>query len=438
MKHSHQLFIRSFISICNAAIYDWEIDQMDAVMAFVQGTLDEEIYMKIPEGFNEYYQENLKGKVLKLNKALDGLKQSGRLWYQMLEKGLIEMGLKQSSFDSCAYIKGNQNKDLVIVTIYVDDLLIFSNSVSLKNWVKEQLKKRFEMKDLGEASYCLGIKIERDRKIGSISLNQTQYVESMLRKYNMHDSHPVATPLDINKSLLKTNLMSNKHTEDLQRIPYQAAVGSLLYAAQATRPDIGYGVNLLCKFCQNPNKTHWTAVKRIMRYLRGTTETTLTYSRNHGDTIIGYCDANYGGDIADRRSTTGYVFLIGGGAVSWCSKRQPTVATSTTEAEYMALSAASKEAIWLNKIVTDLGLLHIKTIPLYCDNNGAINLTQNNMYHARSKHIDVRHHFVRETVKSGQITVKSIPTAEMLADFLTKTVQRTKHEMCAQAMGLRF
>ncbi|GBL90669.1 Retrovirus-related Pol polyprotein from transposon TNT 1-94 [Araneus ventricosus] len=390
-------------------------------MAFVQGTLDEEIYMKITEGLNEYYQENLEGIVLKLNKALDGLKQSGRVCYQMLENGLVEMDFRQSSFDSCAYIKVDQNKDIVIVTIYIDDLLIFSNSVKLKNWVKEQLKSTFKMKDLGTASYCLGIKIERDRKNGSVSLNQTQYVEGVLRRYNMHESHPITTPLDTNKSITK----SIANMEDLTRFPYQTSVGSLLYAAQATRPDIGYAVNLLCQFCSNPSGTHWTAVKRIMRYLRGTAETTLNYSRNNGDAVIDYCDSNYGGDIADRRSTTRYVFTIGGGAVLWFSKRQPTVATSTTEAEYMALSAAAKEAIWLNKIVTDIGLSHIKTIPVHCDNNGVINLSKNNMYHARSKHIDIQHHFVREVIKNGHNTAKSMPTASMIADFLTKSVQRS-------------
>lgn len=425
------------VLLAYAAIYDWEIDQMDAVMAFVQGTLSEEIYMKVPDGFQEYYQRNLEGKVLRLNKALDGLKQSGRLWYQLLENGLVEMGLRQSSFDSCAYIKINQNKDLVIVTIYVDDLLIFSNSETLKNWVKEQLKKRFEMKDLGMASYCLGIKIERNREKGSISLNQTQYVENMLRKYNMHESHPITTPLDINTKLSKINSLDCSEDSKTSKLPYQQAVGSLLYAAQATRPDIGYAVNLLCQFCNDPKRTHWAAAKRIMRYLRGTTETTLNYSRGHGDTVIGYCDSNYGGDIGDRRSTTGYVFMIGGGAVSWCSKRQPTIATSTTEAEYMALSAAAKEAIWLSKITKELEFTHIKEVPIYCDNNGAINLSKNSMYHARSKHIDIQHHFVRETVKSGQISVKRVATTDMIADCLTKTVHRSKHELCAQSMGLK-
>ncbi|KAF8783371.1 Retrovirus-related Pol polyprotein like [Argiope bruennichi] len=374
------------VLLAYAAIYDWEIDQMDAVMAFVQGTLDEEIYMKIPEGFNEYYGKNHEKKVLKLNKALDGLKQSGRL----------------------------------------------CNSVKLKNWVKDELKRRFEMKDLGTANYCLGIKIERDRKNGSISLNQTQYLESMLRKYCMHESHPVATPLDCNSSL---NKFTNSNV-DMRKIPFQAAVGSLLYAAQATRPDISFAVNLMCQFCNSPSKTHWIAIKRIMRYLRGTTGATLSYTKDHGDNVIGYCDSNYGGDVADRRSTSGYVFMIGGGAVSWSSKRQPTVATSTTEAEYMALSAAAKEAIWLGKIVTDLGIAHANGITVYCDNNGAINLSKNNMYHTRSKHIDIQHHFVREVIKSGQITVERMPTAKMIADFLTKTVPRAKHELCAQSVGL--
>jgi len=428
------------VLLAYAAIYDWEIDQMDAVMAFVQGTLSEEIYMKVPDGFGEYYQKNFEGKVLKLNKALDGLKQSGRLWYQMLEKGLVEMGLKQSSFDSCAYIKINENKELVIVTIYVDDLLIFSNCVKLKNLVKDQLKKRFEMKDLGIANYCLGIKIERDRAKGSISLNQTQYVENMLRKYNMHEAHPVGTPLDPNKVLskLQSPNADTLQEQKISKVPYQAAVGSLLYAAQATRPDIAYAVNLLCKFCNNAGKCHWTGVKRIMRYLRGTTGASLTYSREHNREIIGYCDSNYGGNIGDRRSTTGYVFIIGGGAVSWCSKRQPTVATSTTEAEYMALSTAAKEAIWLNKIVKELQLSSVTPISVYCDNNGAINLSKNNVYHGRTKHIDIQHHFVREAVKNGHIVVKRIETSKMIADNLTKTVNRPKHELCAGSIGLKL
>lgn len=244
------------VLLAYAAIYDWEIDQMDAIMAFVQGTLDEEIYIKIPDGFREFYKDNLDEKVLKLNKALDGLKQSGRLWYQLLERGLIEMGLKQSSFDSCALIKITENKELVIVTVYVDDLLIFSNSIKLKDWVKEQLMKRFEMKDLGTASYCLGIKIERDRVKGSISLNQTQYIENMLRKYNMHDSNPVTTPLDQNQVLSKLQSPGNEEQRKISTVPYQAAVGSLLCAAQATRPDIAHAVNLVSSFCKNPGNIH--------------------------------------------------------------------------------------------------------------------------------------------------------------------------------------
>ncbi|KAF8784634.1 Retrovirus-related Pol polyprotein like [Argiope bruennichi] len=213
----------------------------------------------------------------------------------------------------------------------------------MENWENSKTETywRFEMKDLGTANYCLGIKIERDRKNGSISLNQTQYLESMLRKYCIHESHPVPAPLDSNSSL---NKFTNSK-EDLRKIPIQAAVGNLLYAAQATRPDIRFAVNLLCQFCNSPDKTHWTAIKHIMRYLRGTTGTTLSYTKDHGDYVIGYCDSNYGGDIADRKSTSGYVFMIGDEAVSWSSKRQHTVATSTTEAEYMALSAAAQEAM---------------------------------------------------------------------------------------------
>ncbi|XP_035223961.1 secreted RxLR effector protein 161-like [Stegodyphus dumicola] len=190
----------------------------------------------------------------------------------------------------------------------------------------------------------------------------------------MHESHGVKTPLDQNQVLSKLQITTSE--EQKLPVPYQAAIGSLLYAAQAKRPDITYAVNFLSQF-SNPARVHWNAVN----------------------------NSNYGGDAGDRRSTTGYVFLIGGGAVSWCSKKhQPTIATSTTEAEYMALSAATKEAIWLNKIVKELGIITVKPVLLYCDNNSAINLSKNSVYHGRSKHIDIQTHFVREAVNFSTLT----------------------------------
>ncbi|XP_035234262.1 secreted RxLR effector protein 161-like [Stegodyphus dumicola] len=250
----------------------------------------------------------------------------------------------------------------------------------------------------------------------------------------MHESHGVKTPLDQNQVLSKLQIPTSE--EQKLPVPYQAAIGSLLYAAQATRPNITYAVNFLSQFSNNPARVHWNAVKRIMRYLRATTDATLSFSKDCSADVLGYSDSNYGGDAGDRGSTTGYVFLIGGGAVSWCSKRQPTIATSTTEAKYMALSAATKEAIWLNKIVKELGIITAKPVLLYYDNNSAINLSKNSAYHGRSKHIDIQHHFVREAVKLQHIDIQYKTTNDMIADFLTKNVNSAKHEMCAKMMGL--
>ncbi|KAK9711792.1 Reverse transcriptase (RNA-dependent DNA polymerase) [Popillia japonica] len=271
-------------------IHNWEIDHLDAVVAFIQGSIDEEIYMQCPEGLEVSKERGNIRIVCRLNKAINGLKQSGRIWYLKLDKVLKNIGLTCSTFDSCVYYLFNDN-DSVIVAVYVDDIIVFTSNNILKNWIKDKLLEEFEMKDLGQLHFCLGIKIKRDRQQGIISLNQKTFIDNILRQYNMHESNPVATPLDSNQNLGYTVPKDEPADTKL----YQSAIGSLLYVARATRPDIAQAVGILCQFCSKPNKSHWTAAKRVMRYLRGTTDTELTFYRNGNSEIYGYCDSNYAG-----------------------------------------------------------------------------------------------------------------------------------------------
>lgn len=419
------------VLLAMSTLYDWDIDHLDAVVAFLQGNIEEEIYIEPPEGLEISKERGSEKFVCRLKKGMYGLKQSGRAWYTKLDDNLKDLGLISADFDCCVYHKID-DKNILIIAVYVDDLLIFSNCFEYKTWIKEQLFERFEMKDLGELKYCLGIEIQRDREKGITTIKQSTYIESILKKFSMHDSKPVSTPTDVNQKLSKSSNIDEKLTTI-----YQSAVGSLLYAAKGTRPDIAYVVSLLCQYCSSASNMHWVAAKRVMRYLQGTAKIKLTYSRSANSEFIGYCDSDYAGCPDDRKSTTGFVFKLAGGAVTWQSKKQSTVATSTVEAEYTALASATKEALWLKKFLKELNLPTQKDpITIFCDNKGAIDLSKNSIFHARTKHIDVAHHITRDSFKKGLIMVEKISTEVMIADSLTKSVPRQKHEWCRNNMGL--
>lgn len=221
----------------------------------------------------------------------------------------------------------------------------------------------------------------------------------------------------------------------MENVPYQEAVGSLLFAAQVSRPDISYAVSCVSRFNQNPGTAHWAAVKRIFRYLKGTLDKVLTFDGKKSPDIVGYSDSDWASDVDDRRSTTGYIFVKCNGAISWCTKKQPTVALSTTEAEYMAMSAATQEALWLRGLVSEITSV-MDPIVIFVDNQGALNLALNGSYQPRTKHIDVRHHFIREKVQSKNIQLRYTSTATMVADSLTKPLQSDKMNKCIQQQGI--
>lgn len=401
-----------------------KIDQMDAITAFLQGELDEEIYIEQPEEFKKNSNQ-----VCRLNKAMYGLKQAGRQWNLKLDAALMSYGLTKSQMDPCVYYNDNGT---LFLAIYVDDILIFWQNENVLNELKKQLSQSFKMKDMGKAQGCIGMRISQTAT--GIELDQCKYINDLLTRFKMQAAKPISIPSDPNQKLsIDMITIDDKYNE---KIPYQEAVGSLLYLAQCTRPDIAFAVNDVSRFNSNFGRVHWDAVKRIIRYLKGTINYKLKFTNVSTD-MHGYADSDWASDVDKRRSCTGYLFKLSDGAISWMSKRQPTIALSTTEAEYMAISAATQEAIWLHQFYAEINHGSVETVKLFCDNQGAIEIAKIDCYRARTKHIDIRHHFIKEKIKDGTIEIQYLPTSEMVADSLTKAVPNEKARFCAKNMGLK-
>ena len=393
-----------------------KIHQMDVVTAFLNGNIKEDIYMAQPEGFVVEGKEHL---VCKLRKSIYGLKQSPRCWNSVLDSHLKSIGFSQSTADQCVYIRNQPDKTKTIIAVYVDDLIILSDSDSEMDNIKYALAQRFRMKDLGPLHYCLGISIEQGD--GQVAIHQKQYIQSILHRFGLEEANTVATPADVNVKLCKDDTTSNAVDPKL----YQAMVGCLLYAAIATRPDICQAVGAVSKYNSEPSEAHLTAVKRIYRYLKGTADQKLIYRKASKNTdIVCYSDADWAGDVDSRRSTTGNVFLLAGGPVSWLSKRQGLVAVSTAEAEYVALFHAAQEGVWLQKLLSDITHQQQQGLTIYADNQAAISIANSNTSNSRTKHIDIKYHFIREAIERGDIKTLHVPSKQMLADILTKPAPR--------------
>ena len=421
-----------------AAEMDWELEQLDVDTAFLYAPVDEEIYMQQPEGFQEL-DESGESLVCRLLKSLYGLKQSPRNWNHHLHEWLVEHGWVQSQADPGVYVhtvkdgttdSSSSRVEQYILVLYVDDIIVGGPKLQFIEQLKTSIKETFKIKDLGAVSWCLGMEVSRDRAARTVELTQRKYIADMLSQYNMSDCKPVAVPMTPGTALLS----SGELLQDSK--PYQSLVGSLLYAAVATRPDIANAVSKLARVMSKPEQLHWELAKRVLRYLKGTEQLGLRFSGGGVDEpnmLFGYSDADWAGDAATRRSTTGYVFIINSAAVSWNSKLQPTVALSTAEAEYMAVCAAMQEGVFLRKLLLDLGFKQVIGTPLYEDNQGCIALSKNPITSSRSKHIDIKYHFVREKVTEGQFEVLYCPTDEMLADPLTKALPAEKHSSLTKA-----
>ncbi|KAJ4715305.1 Retrovirus-related Pol polyprotein from transposon TNT 1-94 [Melia azedarach] len=389
--------IRVLLAI--VAHQDLELEQLDVKTAFLHGELEEEIYMTQPDGFQVPGKEDY---VCKLKKSLYGLKQSPRQWYKRFDSYMIEIGYTRSLYYCCVYYSKATNGSLIYLVLYVDDMLIAAEN-------KSDVKK---LKDL-----------------------LSGYIQKILSRFGMSTAKPIDTPSAANAHLsVAFAPKSVKEKEYMSRVPYASEVGSLMYAMVCTRPDLAQSVSVVSRFMGEPGREHWQAVKRIFRYLKGTFDVGLIYGGDTQCLVTGFSDSNYAGDVDSRRSMTGYVFTLGSSVVSWKATLQPTVTLSTTEAEYMALTEVAKEGIWLKGLVSDLGLHHDQAI-VYCDSLSAICLAKDQVHHERTKHIDVRYHFLRS---EKRIKVNKVGTADNPADMFTKPVPHSKFQHCLDLLNVRI
>jgi hypothetical protein len=427
--------IRTVLAL--SARQDYELHQIDIKGAYLNGKLteDEVIYMRQPPGFESPTHPQ---KVCRLRKTLYGLKQSGRRWYQRLVEILVdELGFTQCAVDQAVFFRRREESgEHVIVVVHVDDCTIAAKSMKEVVELKTMIRKHVEITDLGELHWLLGIEVTRDRDERVISLSQRTYIDSIIRRFNFDELKPVSNPMEPSAKLHSGQSPSTgAEFAAMRHIPYREAIGSLMYASLGTRPDISYAVTTVSRFSSNPGMPHWDAVRRIYRYLLGTKDLKLTYGGVRS-VLTGYADAD--GSMAEgRKAISGYAFLIDGGAVSWSSKRQEIVSLSTTESEYVAATHAAKEALWLRSFIGELFAPLADPITLFSDNQSAIALTKDHQYHARTKHIDIRFHFIRWIIEEGKLRLVYCPTADMVADTLTKALPSPKVKHFAVELGLR-
>lgn len=381
-----------------------------------------------------FMEENDK-RVRKLHKPLYGLKQSGREWYKRLDDFVTQQGGCRNEPDPCLYVFG-KNEKRVIMIIYVDDLILASKDKKELNSVKQKLKSEFEIVDLGEITDILGVHVEREGETDSIKLSQERYIDDLLKKFNMNLAKDVSTPIESNTKITKDLGPENEEErEQMKNRPYRELIGSLIYLANATRPDIAYAANTLARFCSDPGEEHWHLAKRVLRYLKGTKTYGIRYEKSK-QKLNAYTDSDWAGDIEDRRSQSGSVIVLAGGAISWKSKKQPTVSLSTMEAEYIALSEVSKE--YLKRLLSHMQFYNLIENPVrvFCDSQSAIELAKNAVFHKRSKHIDIKYHFTRELVEKNEIKIDYLRTDSMLADILTKALSKVKHDRAIKMLNL--
>ena len=387
------------------------LHQLDVKTAFLYGALDEELYMEQPPGQQKKGEEEL---VCKLKHSIYGLKQSPRQWYHCMSEFLQKFGLVQLEADHAIYVWKEHPTELFL-GLYVDDLLIGSTNMELLTRLKEALSSRFEMKDMGAASYILGIRIFRS---GShLFMSQSHYVKGILQLFGMAACHGSKTPCEAGV-VIRADDESDVCEET---VPYREAIGSLMYLTTSTRPDLATSVSMLSSFLEKPRVSHWQAVKRVFRYLAETVEYGLRFDRQDSTHLIGFSDADWAGDVSTRKSRSGFIFVLGGAAVSWQSRLQDIVTLSTAEAEYVAATEAGKESVWLGQLLFELGETNVQS-DLYLDNQSAIKIAKNPVFHRRTKHIDVRYHKIREWVAMKKFDVKFVRSIDMAANFLTKNV----------------
>ncbi|KAG7884784.1 hypothetical protein KL936_005436 [Ogataea polymorpha] len=407
-----------------AAQLQLQIHQMDVTTAFLNGDLDEEIYMNQPPGF---VQPGSEQKVCRLHRSLYGLKQAPLCWNFKINAVLSRSGFTRVPSEFGIYVSHEEPR--IYVGLYVDDLLILSSSPSKIQTTKDLLSSQFTMKDLGPVQHFLGLDI--NCHLHSVSLSLHTYIDQLLSQYGMSSCNSVRTPCDTASWDIPNDPVLSNPTE------YRSMVGKLLFAANTVRMDISYVVSKLSRYLKEPKKSHMAKAKHVLKYLKGTSTYGITYSKDPQLFLRGYCDADWGGNV-DRSSTTGYVFVLANAPITWRSKKQATVALSSTEAEYMALGDAVKELLWLKQLLYQLKVRCLKLPTIYCDNTSALALSDHPAYHPRTKHIDIRYHFIRSHIQDKALVTSHVPSSFNIADSLTKALNREKFESLRTKQNLKI
>uniref|UniRef100_A0AAV1UVS3 Reverse transcriptase Ty1/copia-type domain-containing protein n=1 Tax=Peronospora matthiolae TaxID=2874970 RepID=A0AAV1UVS3_9STRA len=408
--------------------FGWTLDQLDVVTAFLYGEMKEKVFCAIPEGVE--VDEDFD--CFELVKAIYGLKQASRVWNETFHEFVCYIGFQVSDFDPCLYLKITSG-ECVLLLVYVDDVLVTGSSTELIVRTKSDLKARFEMTDSGKCAFVLGIELV-DNDDGSVTMCQRRYVEDVLKRFGMSDCKAVTSPTDISSRLIPSTAATKIDA------PFREAVGALMHLMTATRPDIAFAVSYVSRFMENPQVEHWMAVKRILRYLQGTKSHGICFKPDDKIDFCGYSDADWAGDHADRKSTSGYAFILMGAPVSWGSKKQSSVSLSTSEAEYIALSLAIQEGKWVHRLLCEiLDAAEDKSGPelkIMEDNQSCIKMTKNPVNHGRAKHIDIKYHHIRDEVKRGDVKLEYCETTIMLADIMTKGLPGPRHKDLTAALGI--
>jgi hypothetical protein len=395
------------------------IHQMDVDTAFLYAKLKEEIYMHPPEGMDGIPE----GKVLKLLKSLYGLKQSPMNFNNTINEFIESMGFKRCVSDHCLYVRWN-GKDIMLLVLYVDDIVIAGSDLAEVEMVKADFKKRFEMKDLGELRHYLGMTIERNGS-ESIKVHQADYARTVVKKYQRYlkagNRHRATVPMTRDMKLTRDEKRTAKQQAYVDSFPYQELLGSLLYLAVNTRPDIAFAVNACARYSNSPTYVACRTLVRILDYVSNTLDVGIVYRGTVWD-IHGFCDSDWAGDIDTRRSTTGYLTFMAGGPIAWQSRLQTTVATSSMEAEYMAAYALIQEICWLRGVLSELGFNTDEPTKVYMDSKSAIDLANNPVHHKRSKHIAIKYHWIRQMVSRHLVKLVHVTSQMQLADMLTKAL----------------
>ena len=405
-----------------AAEMDWEVVQLDVNTAFLYAFLEEDVHVEAAPGYEKMDKDGVP-LVMKLHKSLYGLAQSPGNWFKTIDPELVALGFVPLKSDTCVYIY-RKNGVVIILTLYVDDLLLVGADIQVIESIKQKLMKRFKMTDMGDVSLVLGMQVTRDRQQKTITISQENYTRSILEKFGMADCKPVSTPgfgQELSTNQPEQTLLNEEETQR-----FQAITGSVMYLAQITRYVVMYSTCQLARAMSKPSKVHMGAAKHLLRYLAGTLDFSLVYKKG-GFKLTAFSDSNWGNNPDNGKSTSCYIMMFCKAPVSFRSGVQSLTAMSTMEAELVAAALAIKEAVFCSNMLIELGFgKEVEKVPLYIDNTATLHVIGNRAYSSRTKHIALRFFYIRELVSEGKMTIHYVSTEDNLADIGTKHLTKQR------------